>query len=56
MVMPDTEIVCVDCGGQCFPLNWHPELGEVDPGTVVAYRCVDCLDRWDLPFGEDEID
>lgn len=52
MPMPDLEIVCVDCGGSCFPLGWHPEDGEVDDGTVVPYRCRDCMDRWDIVIGE----
>jgi hypothetical protein len=33
-----------------------PEDGSADPwepGDIVAYRCEDCLDRWDLVL-EDE--
>lgn len=52
MALPDPEIVCVDCGGACFPLGWHPEDGEVPDGTVIPYRCRDCLDRWDIVIGE----
>lgn len=52
MPMPDLEIVCVDCGGPCFPLGWHPEDGEVDDGAVVPYRCRDCNDRWDIVIGD----
>ncbi|MGB5758429.1 MAG: hypothetical protein WBM50_16055 [Acidimicrobiales bacterium] len=48
MPLPDLEITCVDCGGSCFPLGWHPEDGEVEVGTVIPYRCRDCLDRWDI--------
>lgn len=48
VAMPDLSIICVDCGGDCFPLNWRPEVGEVEPETIVAYRCRDCLDRWDV--------
>ena len=54
MPMPDLEIVCVDCGGACFPLTWRPEEGEVPDGEVVAYRCRDCLDRWDVVFSDDQ--
>jgi hypothetical protein len=46
--VPET-IVCVDCGGQCHRLTYVPEDGFED-GDVVAYRCEDCLDRWDLVF------
>ncbi|MGA1542727.1 MAG: hypothetical protein EBS22_01070 [Acidimicrobiia bacterium] len=45
---PETEIVCVDCGGRCFLLTHPREDGSWMAGDVVAYRCQDCLDRWDL--------
>ena len=49
--VPDT-IICVDCGGTCHLLTQPPgdEYGATGfkPGDVVAYRCSDCLDRWDL--------
>lgn len=54
MALPDSELTCVDCGGVCRPLGWHPEDGEVDPGTVVPYRCVDCHDRWDVVIGDED--
>ncbi len=43
----EPEIVCVDCGGRCHLLSHAPEEGFV-AGDVVAYRCEDCLDRWDM--------
>jgi hypothetical protein len=45
----------VDCGGRCHLLTHPPEDGLWFAGDVVAYRCSDCLDRWDLvlmPLGE----
>lgn len=49
--VPDT-IVCVDCGGTCHLLTppFEDESGRIgfSPGDIVAYRCEDCLDRWDL--------
>ncbi|MFN0092001.1 MAG: hypothetical protein ACKVWR_17300 [Acidimicrobiales bacterium] len=45
-LMPET-IVCVDCGGVAHRLSYPPEEG-FRPGDVVAYRCADCRDRWDL--------
>jgi hypothetical protein len=48
VVTPDTELTCVDCGGACRPLGWSPEDGDVEPGTVIAYRCTECNDRWDV--------
>jgi hypothetical protein len=51
---PEPQIVCVDCGGRCFLLTHPPEDGRWEPGDVVAYRCEDCLDRWDLVLPDDE--
>ena len=52
---PYPQIDCIDCGGRAFLLT-HPR--EEDPrwlpGDIVAYRCEDCLDRWDLVLPEDE--
>lgn len=46
------SIVCVDCGGVCHLLTppYQDEDGHVGfrPGDIVAYRCSDCLDRWDI--------
>jgi hypothetical protein len=55
-VEPEAVIVCVDCGGRAHLLTAPPEDGRWEPGEIVAYRCEDCLDRWDLvlPDGPDE--
>jgi len=49
------RIVCVDCGGWCHLLSYEPHEGFA-PGDVVAYRCSDCLDRWDVELTEDDVD
>jgi hypothetical protein len=49
------EIVCVDCGGRCHLLSHVPEEG-FEPGDVVAYRCADCLDRWDIVLDEEDLE
>ncbi|WP_419920685.1 hypothetical protein [Candidatus Poriferisodalis sp.] len=42
------EIICVDCGGRCGLLSFpEPDWGFC-AGDVVAYRCGDCGDRWDI--------
>ena len=46
------NIVCIDCGGLCHLLSYEPHEGW-EPDDVVAYRCEDCLDRWDIVL-EDE--
>jgi hypothetical protein len=45
-------IVCVDCGGPAHLIGYPPEEGW-SVGDVVAYRCRDCLDRWDLVVADD---
>ena len=51
--VPDT-IVCVDCGGICHLLSTPPPDDPFEPGDVVAYRCEDCMDRWDLVVPEED--
>lgn len=48
--VPDV-ITCVDCGGECHRLTEPYEDGW-QVGDVVAYRCRDCLDRWDVVVGD----
>jgi len=49
-------ITCIDCGGIAYLLSTEaPEIGGWQPGDVVAYRCRDCHDRWDLVVGPDGI-
>lgn len=56
VLVPEPEIVCVDCGGRCFLLTHPPEDGEWLPGDIVAYRCEDCRDRWDLVLPDPDDD
>ncbi len=48
MLEPDLVITCIDCGGRAHLLSHPPEDNRWEPGDVVAYRCADCHDRWDL--------
>ena len=57
---PEATITCVDCGGVAHRLTYPREDGAWLPGDVVAYRCEDCLDRWDVVLlapvvGEDDV-
>ena len=54
MPLADT-IVCVDCGGTCHRISYEPDEG-FDPGDIVAYRCEDCLDRWDIELTAEDLD
>ncbi|MFN8035300.1 MAG: hypothetical protein U0V73_05145 [Acidimicrobiia bacterium] len=52
-VRPPAVIACVDCGGECHLLTKPAEDGWV-VGEIVSYRCVDCLDRWDVELSDDD--
>lgn len=54
MLVPEERIVCVDCGGWAFLLTPPREDDVWLPGDIVAYRCADCLDRWDLVLPDDD--
>lgn len=47
----EPEIICVECGGRCYRLSHRPPDG-FEPGDFVAYRCPECLDRFDLQLPE----
>ena len=51
LVVPE-QIPCVDCGGVAHRISYAPPEGW-EPGDVVAYRCADCNDRWDIVIGEE---
>jgi hypothetical protein len=53
VIEPDRQITCIDCGGRAFLLTPPREDGAWVPGDIVAYRCQDCLDRWDLVLAEE---
>jgi len=50
-----TTIVCVDCGGTCHLISYEPDEG-FEPGDIVAFRCADCLDRWDIELAAEDLD
>lgn len=50
------EIVCVDCGGRCQLGSEPPPDDDFHPGDIVWYRCVDCMDRWDLVVEEADLE
>lgn len=48
---PET-ITCVECGGTCHLLSYR-RPDEEEPtgfaaGDIVAYRCADCAERFDV--------
>lgn len=54
MAVPES-ITCVDCGGACGRITFEPDEG-FSAGDIVAYRCRDCLDRWDIELTADDLD
>jgi hypothetical protein len=54
-VYVEPTIICVDCGGRCHLISFTPEEGW-EPGDIVAYRCEDCRDRWDLVLPDEDHD
>jgi hypothetical protein len=53
---PAPEITCVDCGGRAYLISYAPDEGRWEAGDVVAYRCADCNDRWDVVLEEEDLD
>lgn len=52
---PEPQITCIDCGGRAFLLTPPREDGDWEEGDIVAYRCEDCLDRWDIVLEDDDV-
>lgn len=53
MVDAPKQIVCVDCGGDAFLLDRLEPGEQIEIGTILSYRCRDCMDRWDIEMGEE---
>jgi hypothetical protein len=59
---PDPIITCIDCGGRAHlitPPRRDLEDAQAEPwqeGDIVAYRCEDCLDRWDVVLADESTD
>ena len=49
-----TTIRCVDCGGTCHVISFV-ELSDLSPGDIIAFRCEDCLDRWDIEVTAEDL-
>lgn len=49
-------IVCPDCGGRAHLIQIPDPEEPVEVDDVVAYRCEDCLDRWDVVVGDADVE
>jgi hypothetical protein len=45
---PPETITCVECGGVAHLISFLPEDDIPEPGVSYAYRCEDCMDRFDV--------
>ena len=55
MSNPPESIVCVECGGPAHLISFLPPDDSLEPGSAIAYRCSDCMDRFDMVW-EEEVD
>ncbi len=53
MPTPEPTFPCVECGGVCHLLTAAPEHDAWEAGDIVAYRCADCRERFDLVLADD---
>jgi DNA-directed RNA polymerase subunit RPC12/RpoP len=53
MNLPPETIDCVECGGVASLLTQRPEDDPFLAGDIIAYRCAECWDRFDLVFWDD---
>jgi hypothetical protein len=53
---PPETFTCVDCGGTAHLISFLPEDTPIEPGTPLAYRCADCMERFDVVWEDDDDD
>ena len=56
MSRPPESFTCVDCGGVAHLISFLPEDEYPEPGSSLAYRCADCMERFDVVWEEDNED
>lgn len=55
MSVPRT-IVCVECGGTAHLLREDDAEDPYEAGEAVAYRCGECLERFDVVVTDEDVD
>jgi hypothetical protein len=50
------SIVCVECGGTAYLLREDDAEDPYQPGEPVAYRCGECLERFDMVVTDEDVD
>lgn len=56
MIRAPESILCIECLGTCMRLTQRPDDDPFLPGDVVAYRCPDCYERFDIVLEEGDED
>ncbi len=46
-------ITCPECGARAGLLSPPPPGTDIPPGTVLSYRCPDCMERFDFVFDDE---
>ena len=49
---PPESLTCVECGGTAHLISFLAPDEPPDPETPLAYRCSDCMERFDVIWGE----
>jgi hypothetical protein len=53
MEIPE-QFTCIDCGGVASRIGYLPPDEDPEPGVVIAYRCADCMERFDVVIEDDD--
>jgi len=53
---PPGTITCVECGGTAHLISFLPDDEPLEPGYPLAYRCSECMDRFDVVWESDDQD
>jgi hypothetical protein len=53
MIEPAPTIVCIECGGTAHLISFLPEDEPLEEGYPIAYRCADCMERFDVVWEGD---
>lgn len=56
MRLPPDTITCVECGGTAHLISFLPDDEPLEPGYPLAYRCSDCMDRFDVVWESDDLE
>ncbi len=54
MTGPSSTIECVECGGTAHLMSYLPEDEPLEEGYPIAYRCGDCMERFDFVWEGDD--